>query len=49
VYRSDTPGPAEPTVAAVGEWQDIYVKHDARWRFAERRVAVVFETEAHQR
>ena len=49
VYRHDAARPAEPTVAAVGEWQDVYVKHnDARWRFAERRVVVVFETEAHR-
>jgi hypothetical protein len=49
VYRHDGAGPAEPAVAAVGEWGDIYVREsDGCWCFAERRVVVVFETEAHR-
>jgi hypothetical protein len=50
LYRHDGSGKGLPEPMAVGDYEDVYVRDTAgRWRFAERRVVVVFESEAHRR
>ena len=45
LYRHDGPGPGSAAPLAVAEYADIYRKGaDGAWRFAERRLAVVFGT-----
>lgn len=49
LFRSDGPsiGTADPV--AVGEYDDIYVRQpDGRWLILERRMTLVFESEAHR-
>ena len=48
LFRHDGPGgPAEP--CAVADAYDIYVRgDDGRWRLDERRLELVFESEAHK-
>jgi hypothetical protein len=49
LYRHDGEGRGLPEPMAVGDYEDIYVRDvDGRWRFAERRVVVVFESAAHR-
>ena len=48
-YRHDGEGLVAPEAQAVGDWHDVYVRDAGRWRFAERRVVLVFESEAHRR
>jgi hypothetical protein len=48
-YRHDGEGLVEPQAQALGDWHDVYVREaDGRWRFSERRVVLVFESEAHR-
>ena len=43
LYRHDGPGPGSPAPLLVGEYDDTYIKGaDGRWRFAERRLTVLF-------
>jgi uncharacterized protein (TIGR02246 family) len=40
-------GTADPV--AVADANDVYVKKDGRWRIAERKLSLAFESEAHRR
>ena len=43
LYRHDGPGKAEPAPLMVAEYDDVYRKGpDGTWRFAERRLSVLF-------
>ena len=43
LYRHDGPGRADPAPLMVAEYDDIYCKgSDGAWRFAERRLSVLF-------
>ena len=43
LYRHDGPGKAEPAPLMVAEYDDTYRKReDGVWRFAERRLSVLF-------
>jgi ketosteroid isomerase-like protein len=43
LYRHDGEGPGSPSPLLIGEYQDVYQRGaDARWRFAERSLAVLF-------
>lgn len=45
VYRHDGPAPRPARPFAVGEYEDVYARDaDGRWRFAERRLVVLFST-----
>lgn len=49
LYRHDGTGKGLPEPMAVGDYEDIYARdNEGRFRFAERRVVVVFEAEAHR-
>jgi hypothetical protein len=48
LYRHDGSG-GLPEPVAVADARDIYVKgEDGKWRFEERRLELVFESEAHK-
>ncbi len=43
LYRHDGPGEGDPAPLLVGEYADVYMKcPDGQWRFAERRLSVLF-------
>jgi hypothetical protein len=47
LFRHDGPG-GLPDPVAVADAHDIYVKcEDGKWRFEERRLELVFESDAH--
>jgi uncharacterized protein (TIGR02246 family) len=45
-FDGDKMGTADPV--AVADANDIYVKQDGRWRIAERKLSLAFESEAHR-
>jgi hypothetical protein len=49
LFRCDGDGPGAPDPIAVGDWEDVYRRDkEGRWRYAERRVVLVFESKAHR-
>ena len=45
LYRYDGEGRGEPTPLMIGEYEDVYQRcDDLAWRFAERRLSVIFGT-----
>jgi hypothetical protein len=43
LHRHDGPGEGDPGPLLVGEYADVYMRcPDGRWRFAERRLTVLF-------
>nr|ART40129.1 K166 [uncultured bacterium] len=49
LFRTDGPAMGTADPVAVADANDIYVRKDGRWRIAERRLSLAFESEAHRR
>ena len=46
-FDGDKMGTADPV--AIADANDTYVKKDGRWRIAERKLSLAFESEAHRK
>lgn len=46
-FDGDKMGTADPV--AVADANDVYVKKNGRWRIAERKLSLAFESEAHRK
>jgi len=49
LFRADGPAMGTADPVAVADANDVYVRKDGRWRIAERKLSLAFESEAHRK